>query len=296
METAAVTPALVAGLVADQFPQWADLPVRPVEPHGWDNASFRLGGDMSVRLPSADQYALQVDKEHRWLPVLAPYLPLEIPQPLAKGAPGRGYPWQWSIYRWLEGDPATAQRIADGAEFATDLADFLAALYKVDPAGGPPPGKHNFFRGGPLVTYDAETRNAIATLGDDIDTDAATELWEVALDSAWRGPAVWLHGDVTAANLLVTHGRLSAVIDFGCSAVGDTACDTTIAWTFFSGHSREAFRARLPVDDATWMRGRGWALWKALVTLVDAVNSGSEEASKARQVIEEVLSEHKTVA
>jgi aminoglycoside phosphotransferase (APT) family kinase protein len=303
MDKADITPALVASLVAAQFPRWADLPVRPVELDGWDNTTYRLGEEMSVRLPSADRYTLQVGKEHRWLPILARRLPLPIPEPLAKGVPGYGFPRPWSVYRWLEGEPATVERIANLVEFAAELAGFLDALYRIDPSGGPPPGMHNFFRGGPLTTYDAETRNAIADLGDEIDTDGAREVWEAALGAAWHGPPVWVHGDVGASNLLVDKGRLSAVIDFGGLAVGDPACDLTIAWTFFSGQSREAFRARLPVDGATWARGRGWALWKALITLAPALKKGRDEADVAglrmgwrhgaRQVIEEVLAEHR---
>jgi aminoglycoside phosphotransferase (APT) family kinase protein len=303
VDKAEITPALVASLVAAQFPRWADLPVRPVELDGWDNTTYRLGEEMSVRLPSADRYTPQVGKEHRWLPILARRLPLPIPEPLAKGVPACGFPRPWSVYRWLEGEPATVERIANLVEFAAELAGFLDALYRIDPSGGPPPGMHNFFRGGPLTTYDAETRNAIADLGDEIDTDGAREVWEAALGATWHGSPVWVHGDVGAANLLVDKGRLSAVIDFGGLAVGDPACDLTIAWTFFSGQSREAFRARLPVDGATWARGRGWALWKALITLAPALKKGRDEADVAglrmgwrhgaRQVIEEVLAEHR---
>jgi aminoglycoside phosphotransferase (APT) family kinase protein len=270
----------------------------PVELDGWDNTTFRLGEGLSVRLPSGDVYSAQVDKEHRWLPVLAPLLPLPIPEPLAKGVPGCGFPRPWSVYRWLAGEHATVERVADLNRFATDLAEFLGALYAIDPTGGPAPGKHNFWRGGPLTTYDAETGEAISALRAEIDTDAATELWEAALAATWHGPPVWIHGDVAAANLLVVDGRLSAVIDFGCSAVGDPACDLTIAWTFFSGDSRAAFRDGLPLDDGTWARGRGWALWKALITLVALEADGAKRDLAAlrfgwrlssRQVIEEVL-------
>jgi aminoglycoside phosphotransferase (APT) family kinase protein len=154
VDRAAITPALVSRLVAAQFPQWADLPIRRVEPGGWDNVTFRLGTDMLVRLPSADRYAGQVSKEHRWLPVLAGQLPRAIPVPLGQGAPGYGYPWPWSVYRWLDGEPAAVDRVADLGQFAADLAGFLAALYRIDPFGGPPPGEHNFFRGGSLAVYD----------------------------------------------------------------------------------------------------------------------------------------------
>jgi len=259
---------------------------------GWDNRTFHLGADMSVRLPSAQGYVAQVDKEHRWLPRLAPHLPLPIPVPLARGVPGAGYPWPWSVYRWLDGEIATVARIADMRAFATALAQFLTALQRCDPTGGPPPGPHNFYRGGPLTVYDAETRQAIAALEGRIDAAAATAVWEAALHATWHGPPVWVHGDVASGNLLVTEGRLSAVIDFGSSGVGDPACDLAIAWTFLSGAGREAFRAGVPVDSATWARGRGWALWKALITLAPLLPIDPVKAAEPRRVIEEVLADH----
>jgi aminoglycoside phosphotransferase (APT) family kinase protein len=291
VDKAAITPELVSRLVAAQFPQWAHLPVRPVEADGWDNATFRLGDEMSVRLPSGASYAAQVDKEHRWLPVLAPRLPLPIPEPLAKGVPGCGYPWPWSVYRWLPGEPAETAPVADLYRFAADLAGFLSALYQIDPAGGPPAGEHNFFRGGSLAVYDAQSREALAALDGEIDTARAAEVWQQALSASWHGPAVWVHGDVSPTNLLVGSGRLSAVIDFGCSAVGDPACDTGIAWTFLSGESRKTFQAGLPVDDATWVRGRGWVLWKSMIVLVEALKDDPEDARHTKRVIEEVLAE-----
>jgi aminoglycoside phosphotransferase (APT) family kinase protein len=288
--------ALVRRLVAAQFPEWADLPIRPVESGGWDNRTFHLGERMSVRLPSAAPYALQVAKEHRWLPKLAPLLPLPIPVPLAMGHPAEGFPWPWSVYRWLEGEPATVERIADLSEFAATLAQFLIALQRIDASGGPPPGQHNFFRGGPLAIYDGETRQAIASLGGRIDTDAVTAVWQAALAATWQGSPVWVHGDVSAGNLLVRKGRLGAVIDFGSSAVGDPACDLAIAWTLLQGESRDAFRAALPLDRATWARGRGWTLWKGLITLAEQLNTDPLEADKARRVIDAVLADHQRAA
>jgi len=284
---------LVSKLVTEQFPQWADLPIKPVEFDGWDNRTFHLGDDLSVRLPSAERYAVQVKKEHRWLPSLAPLLPLPIPAPIAMGIPAYGYPWHWSVYRWIEGEIATPENIADLSQFATALAQFLNALQRIDPTGGPLPGKHNFYRGGPLIVYDNETRQAIKALDGEIDPYACTNVWEAALEATWHGSPVWVHGDVAAGNLLVKKGQLSAVIDFGCSSVGDPACDLTIAWTLFSGESREAFRTALPMDEATWRRGRGWALWKALITLAEHINTNPEKARTARNVIDEVLAEHK---
>lgn len=290
--------ALVQRLVAAQFPQWAHLPVTPVAHDGWDNTTFRLGDDLSVRMPSAERYVAQLDKEHRWLPRLAPHLPLPIPEPVALGAPGPGFPWPWSVRRWLPGEHAIVARVRDLTEFATDLAGFLAALRAVDPSGGPAPGAHNFSRGGPPATYDADTRAALATIGDEVDGRAALAVWEGALASRFGGPPAWFHGDVAAANLLVTGGHLAAVVDFGCCGVGDPACDTAIAWTFFDGSSRAAFRDRLGVDAGTWARGRGWALWKALLVLRDTVTgraaAGATERRMgwrwdARRVVAEVL-------
>jgi aminoglycoside phosphotransferase (APT) family kinase protein len=295
VDKAEITPALVSTLLAAQFPRWAHLPVTPVDLDGWDNTTFRLGDELSVRLPSADGYVPQVEKEHRWLPVLAPQLPRAIPQPVAKGTPGPDFPRPWSVYRWLPGEVATDDRVDDLAAFARDLADFLASLYAVDPAGGPAAGEHSFFRGAPLAVYDEDARRAISALADRIDTAVATAAWEESLAARWDGPPVWVHGDVTGTNLLVVDGRLNAVIDFGCSAVGDPACDVAIAWTFFHGESRAAFRERLGVDEGTWARGRGWALWKAAITL--AQDGAGRAAARfgwridARAVLDEVLAD-----
>jgi aminoglycoside phosphotransferase (APT) family kinase protein len=280
-------------LVATQFPQWADLPVRAVDLAGWDNRTFRLGDTMSIRLPTGPWYAFQVEKEQRWLPLLAPQLP--IPEPVAQGQPGDGYPYAWSIYRWIDGKPATADAIGDLTAFATDLAGFLVALREADAAGGPEPGRHNFFRGGPLETYEEEARQAIADLGDAIPATTAHRILDEALAAEWTGRPVWFHGDVATGNLLVRDGALSAVIDFGTSGVGDPACDVVIAWTLLADDSRAAFRRTLDIDDATWARGRGWALWKALITY--AQHRGEDSADSAitadlRRVLGEVFAEH----
>jgi aminoglycoside phosphotransferase (APT) family kinase protein len=285
---------LVRRLIDTQFPQWRDLPITPVEFGGWDNRTFHLGSRMTVRLPSALGYALQVEKEQRSLPILAPLLPLPlpIPLPLAMGTPAEGYPWHWSVYRWLDGETATTDRIADLSQFATALAEFLVALQRIDPTGGPVWGPHNFYRGGPLTTYDTETRQALAALNGRIDTDAATAVWEAALAATWHGVPVWLHGDVSWGNLLVKAGRLSAVIDFGSSGVGDPACDLAIAWTLFEGKSRASFRAALPLDDATWARGRGWTMWKALIVSAGMAGTNPLEVTTSRRVIDAVLADH----
>jgi aminoglycoside phosphotransferase (APT) family kinase protein len=282
--------AAVAGrLIAAQFPQWSDLEVRPVDAQGWDNCTFRLGDEMLVRLPTAEEYALAVEKEHRWLPVLAPALPLEVPVPLARGVPDESFPHNWSVYRWIGGEPAARAVVEDKTAFAIDLAKFLVSLQRIDPTGGPGPGLHNWFRGGPLTTYDGWARAALETLDGLIRTEAAEEIWERALRASWDGKPAWFHGDMASGNLLVKDGALAAVIDFGTCGVGDPACDLSIAWTMLTGDSRAAFRDRLGVDEATWERGQGWALWKALVVCAGAVRDGDGLPADASFVLEEIV-------
>lgn len=285
--------SLVNHLVATQFPEWSDLLIRPVEFDGHDNRTFHLGEDMLVRLPSSEKYAQQVEKEHQWLPKLAPFLSLSIPVPLAMGVPiDDYYPWHWSIYQWLEGENVTIERIADLRQFAVTLAEFLVALQQINTAGGPLPGTHNFFRGGSLTVYDKETRQALIDLNNKIDIEAVTVVWEEAIATTWQNPPVWVHGDISVGNLLVKDGQLSAVIDFGCLAIGDPACDLSVAWTLFEGGSRSAFRTALSVDDVTWARGRGWTLWKALITLAKSYKINlPEETRKSQQIIDAILSE-----
>jgi aminoglycoside phosphotransferase (APT) family kinase protein len=257
--------ALVRRLVAAQFPDWAGLPLEPVLPRGTDNALYRLGDDMVVRLPRRERTAETLAKERRWLPRLAPFLPVTVPAPIADGAPGDGFPFAWCVYSWLEGGKAP---LAD----AVDLAEFIAALQRIDPSGGPPPGEHNFFRGAPLATRDAATRVSIAALG----IDGAA--WESAIRAPeWDRAPVWIHGDLDARNLLVQEGRLSGVIDWGGLGVGDPACDVMVAWKVLSAGSRDAFCAALGVDDATWTRARGWAI----STAVNALTYYTEETNAA---------------
>jgi aminoglycoside phosphotransferase (APT) family kinase protein len=291
-DEADIDAALVGRLIEDQFPRWAGLPLEPVRSAGTDNALFRLGPDMVVRLPRIPGAIEQVEKEHRWLPRLAPQLPIAIPVPLAKGRPGQGYAWEWSVYGWFEGDTATIERIADRRQAATDLGRFVAALQGIDPMGGPPPGPHNSFRGEPLARRDPETRAAITALRGMLDTDAATSAWEAALRApAWKGQSVWLHGDLHAANMLAHRGRLSAVIDFGCLGVGDPACDLMPAWTYLSVDTRDPFRAALDVDDSTWARGRGWALSFGLIALPYYQRTNPLLAGIARYAVDEVLAD-----
>jgi aminoglycoside phosphotransferase (APT) family kinase protein len=285
--------SLVSQLLAEQFPQWADLPIEPVESAGTDNALYRLGDDLAVRLPRIYWATAQVAKEHEWLPRLAPFLPLNIPVPVARGNPGEGYPWQWSVYRWLEGEMATKENIADRRQTAIVLAQFIMALQQIDTTGGPPSGEHNAFRGEPLALRDKRTRESIAALQNRYDTDAVIPVWNAALEAPeWLGPPVWLHGDLQAGNLLAVQGRLSAVIDFGCLGVGDPASDVMSAWIYLSAETRDVFRAALQVDDATWARGRGWALSFGLIALPYYENTNPVLAGIARRAIDEALADY----
>ncbi|MCX5380974.1 aminoglycoside phosphotransferase family protein [Streptomyces sp. NBC_00091] len=249
---------LVGRLVAGQFPQWAGLAIEKVRSAGTDNAMYRLGEDMVVRLPRIPGSAHQIDREQRWLPLLAPRLPLAVPVPLGRGVAGEGYGFAWSVYRWLDGENLFDEPVSDLRRAAVDLGRFVAALRRVETAGAP-----RSFRGGPVGTADVEVRAAIRDLGADgtVDADAATAAWEEALRlPRWQGDPVWLHGDLLPGNLLGRGGRLSAVIDFGGVGVGDPACDVMVAWTLLSAESRDVFREEAAVDCATWARGRGWAL------------------------------------
>lgn len=256
--------ALVGRLLAAQFPRWAGLPLAKVRSAGTDNAMYRLGDELVVRLPRLPWGARQVGKELRWLPHLAPRLPLEVPVPVGRGEPGEGYGLPWSVLRWLDGDNAHDAPPADQAATARQLGAFVVSLRRIDATGGPAS-----FRGGPVAANDEGVRAAIGDLavgdaefGDlGVDAGAATALWEeVVRLPQWAGPPVWVHSDLLPGNLLVRDGRLSAVIDFGGLGVGDPACDLLSAWTVLSPGSRGIFRDAAAVDDATWARGRGWAL------------------------------------
>lgn len=286
-----ITISLVQKLISQQFPQWAHLPITPVAVQGWDNRTFRLGSDMSIRMPSAVCYAAKVHIEQKWLPFLAPHLSVEIPQPIALGHPSSHYPFAWSIYRWIEGNSANTLDL-DKETFcvvAKELANFLRELHAIDITEGPLPGPHNFYRGGDLSVYDQETQDACTKLQGLIDTEAARRVWQKALSSKWHTKPVWIHGDVSAGNILLKDKKLVGVIDFGGMAVGDPACDVVIAWTFFSGESRKIFKATGGLDADTWNRARGWALWKALITLAPFQDKDNADALKQRALINELL-------
>ena len=284
--------ALAQRLLAAQFPQWAALPLAPVTSAGTDHALYRLGDSLVMRLPRTARAARQADKELRWLPYLAPHLPLAISQPLAQGQPDAGYPLTWSVYAWLPGDNAAAQPVTDLAQAAGDLALFLAALRAIPAHGGPPPGQHNFGRGVPLITRDAAVRTAIAALSDLVDVARVTAAWELACHAPpWAEPPVWIHGDLTPVNLLVWQGRLHAVIDFGGLAVGDPACDLMVAWNLLTSATRPILRAHLAIDEACWRRGMGWALSMALIALPYYRHTNLPIVAMSHRVLDEILND-----
>ncbi|MFE0822440.1 aminoglycoside phosphotransferase family protein [Streptomyces sp. NPDC058794] len=282
---------LVRRLVAGQFPRWRGLPVERFPSGGTVNAMYRLGDDMVVRLPLVAGGAGDVTAEREWLPRLAPLLPTTIPEVLGAGEPAGGYPWPWSVCRWLPGDIPEAGALTAPEPLARDLARFVAAMRDVALPGAP--AAH---RGGPLATLDAETRAALDALRalpeEGVDCGALDAVWEDALRApGWDGPPVWLHADLMPGNLLVDGGRLAAVIDFGCMGAGDPACDLFPAWNLLPATAREVFREALDVDDATWRRGRGRTLSQALIALPYYRRTNSAMAANARHVIRAVLAE-----
>jgi aminoglycoside phosphotransferase (APT) family kinase protein len=286
--------SLVRRLIANQFPRWADLPVARVRSAGTDNAIFRLGDDLAVRLPRLSRAAETVDTEQRWLPRLSRLLPLAVPVPLGKGAPDDGFPYPWSVYRWLDGDNLVDRPDVDLDDAARQLGRFVAALRRIDAAGGPPS-----FRGGPVSTLDDRVRAEIRELGADAAVDAAvtTAAWETALGApTWQAAPVWVHADLYPVNLLARQSRLAAVIDFGGLGVGDPACDLLPAWAILTASTRELFRAEAGVDDATWVRGRGWGLALGLGAVHVYQVTNPTLAAIGRRSIAEAIADYQRAA
>ena len=280
---------LVRRLLAGQFPQWANLPIKLVDSYGTDHDIYRLGEDLSARLPRIGWATQQAAREAEWLPLLAPHLPLAIPVPVALGHPAEGYPHDWSVYSWLPGDNANGT-IEDLDRAAVDLAGFITALRGLDTTGTHE--RAPLARGAPLVELDEFVRRSIVQLGQRIDGATVLRLWQESLDApVWDGPELWLHGDLLAGNLLVVDGRLSAVIDFGGLNVGDPACDLQPAWNVFEGASRALFLAELDVDDASWLRGRGWTIYQAVTGLAYYWNTNQGMIRQASHALAQVLAD-----
>ena len=278
--------ALVGRLIAEQFPRWADLPIRAVRSTGTVNAIYRLGDRLCARLPRVEEWAQDLEKEWRWLPKLAPHLPLRVPEPLGKGHPTGSYPFSWAVYGWIDGRPYSDDLVDDEQQAARELARFVAELRRIDPAGAPRSGRR------PLRELDAVTRAAIEAARGVIDDDAATAAWERALEApAWKGTPVWIHADLLRPNVLVRDGQLRAVIDFGGTGVGDPAADVIAAWSVFGRTGRRAFRDALDVDDGTWNRARGFALHQAALIIPYYGRTNPEFVSLARRTVEEVLAD-----
>ena len=281
-----VTAPIVRGLLARQLPQYAEQSLTPVAEHGTDHALFRLGTDLLVRMPVYAASADQALSDARWLPVLAPHLPVAVPVPVAAGEPDETYPFPWSVVPWLPGTPPTAD--ADPHRLAQDLGSFVRALHAVDSTEGPL--KTGTARGAPVRGWDAAVRQAVDEAGDRIDRGRVLAAWEDCLAAPdWGGPPVWIHGDLLAGNLLVRGGRLSAVIDFGALGLGDPAPDLQPAWTTLPAHVRSEFRAAVGYDDDTWRRGRGWALAPALTGIPYYWDSVPAFARRGLRTVEAVL-------
>jgi aminoglycoside phosphotransferase (APT) family kinase protein len=260
----AVDEGLVRRLLADQFPDLAAQTLSVVEPWGTDNAIWRLGTDLVVRLPRIHWATEQVDKEAWWLPRLAPSLPVAVPEPVAVGEPGEGYPYRWAVHRWLPGEGATLERMDDPVRFAIDLAGVVRALQTVPTEGAPPAVN----RARPLKAYTTLTLQAIENAAHLIDADEAAAVWAAALAAPpYRGSPAWVHGDIEG-NCLVSDGLLSGIVDWGSACVGDPAVDVQAVWSpLFTPESRPAFLAALEVDDAMLARSRGAAIYQACAAL-----------------------------
>ncbi|MBA3429817.1 MAG: aminoglycoside phosphotransferase family protein [Actinobacteria bacterium] len=281
--------ALVRRLLAGQFPQWAELAIEPFASYGTDHDIYQLGEHLAARLPRIGWATNQAAKEAEWLPRLAPHLPLALPVQLAMGHPAEGYPYPWSVYEWLPGENANGT-IDNLDQAAVDLAAFVSALRQVDVTDAHPRPPRS--RGAPLGELDEQVRRSIAQLDDRIDGDATLHSWEESLNAAsWDSEEVWVHGDLLPGNLLVVGGRLSAVIDFGGLNVGDPACDLQPAWNVFAGDSRARYRDELQVDDASWLRGRGWALCQAVMALPYYWNTNPGMIRQASHALAQVLAD-----
>lgn len=284
------SPELLSSLLRDQFPHWAQLSITLVDSYGTDHDIYRLGPDLSVRMPRIGWAMQQADLEAAWLPRLAPRLPLAVPEPVATGEPGHDYPFRWAVHRWLPGTDAN-DSIEDLDRAALDLAEFVHALQMVDTAGAPhrPRGA----KGGPLRHLDDAVRERVQELPATYDEAAVLRTWDAAIQAdAWDGPPVWVHCDLLPGNLLVEHGRLSAVIDWGSLAVGDPAADLIPAWNTFRGPSGRTYLDALGADEATIERARGWVVAGAVFAIPYYLESNPAIVGQSALALEAALAEY----
>lgn len=286
-----ITLDLTKKLIATQFPEYEGLTVTEVEKQGHDNRTYRIGKELLIRMPIDHNYALKVPIENEILPELAKNLSIPIPKPIKMGAPTDYYPYHFSIYEWIEGTSLNHSSLNEPEinKLAIDLALFLNDLRKTSITQKVKPGQHNWWRGAHPSVYDRDTHQQIDKLKTYIDHKQALSLWNKACKTKWDKAPVWIHGDYAPGNILIKNGKLNGVIDFGCTAQGDPACDLTIAWTYFSGKSRDAFIEIINLDENTWLRARAWALWKATFELCNNQNINSGYSLIQKQLIHDLL-------
>ena len=276
---------LIRRLLADQMPSLADRPLQEVG-RGTVNAMFRLGDDLAVRLPRTAAWVGDLDREREWLPRLHERVSLRIPEPVAYGGPADGYPLPWAVYRWLDGEPYDDSLVSDEERAAEDLAGFVRELRNGAVEDAPLTGRR------PLAELDAVTRTAIVQAGDLLDGPAVIRAWDRALAAPpFAGERVWVHTDLLRPNLLVSGGRLDAVIDFGAVGVGDPAADVIAAWSVFGPTGRAAYRAALDVDDATWERAGGYALTQAALIVPYYRETNPAFTESALRTLREVVAD-----
>lgn len=295
----AISDQLVGRLIDEQFPEWASLSIMRLPPVGTDNQLFRLGDDLLVRMPRIDWAADAPAREMEWLPRIAPHLPARIPAPVALGEPCADYPFQWSVVPWLAGETITGTCLGDDSDnvdwpqLAVDLGDFLVALRGVDATGAPL--KMGGARGSDLSEADNWVREWTAKAGNRVDGSEVIAAWEESLNAPrWDGTPVWLHCDIHEGNLLVRDRRLSAVIDWGGLGAGDPAAEVKAAWGFLPPEVVPAFRDALGLDDAAWLRGRGWVLQPNISGMVYYEKTAPRMAESCRRTVELVLADFRT--
>lgn len=275
-------------IISIQYPKYASFEIRNVVKSGHDNQTFHLGNEYSLRFPSAYDYSSQVLKEHQFCKKLQESISYRITEPIELGQPSDLFPYHFSINSWIDGESMNEFNVKDKNQLAYDLAQFLNELKQCDPHLGPLPGPHNFYRGGNLSTYHEETIQAIKEC-DDFDQTECLKIWHTGLNSDFKGPNTWIHGDLEKDNLLIKDDRLYAVIDFGNMGIGDPACDYVMAWTYFNIESRQIFLQAFGINQAMINRAKAWALWKAIISL-----NNPNSRLTAINTLNELLSDSKT--